>query len=160
MDLLASIILAAVCVVICEVVGGSGSIWTRRNLEWFYDLRRPSWTPPGYLIGIIWTSLFFLIGIALFLIIEQGLAGKDVTLQMALFIAQFALNVSWNYLFFGLRSLRYGLMEIAALWVAIALTIIAFWQVSTLAAVLLIPYIVWVSIATTLNASIYGMNKK
>lgn len=135
-------------------------MWTRKGLDWFASLRKPSFTPPGYLIGAIWTILFALMGIALFLVIDQGSNGRDVTLPLMAFTVQLVLNIAWNYFFFARRSPFLGLVEIALLWASIAFTIAAFWDVSVIAAVLLLPYIAWVSIAAALNASIWSQNRK
>lgn len=160
MDLLGSVLLVVVCILICQAAGFIGSVWTTRNIRtWFDGLRKPSFTPPGYLIGIIWTILFTLMGISLFLVLEKAISGTGATLAIALFSIQLVLNVLWNYFFFELRSPKYGLIEIVVLGAFIVLTIAAFWAISPLAALLLVPYIVWVCIAASLNASIYVLNR-
>ncbi len=159
-DLASAAILLIVCVALCEAAGVIGSVWTRRGLTWFDSLRKPSFTPPGYLIGVIWTILFALMGFSLFLVIERGSSGQDVTIPLIVFAIQLVLNIVWNYFFFARRSPRLGLAEIALLWTCIAVTIAAFWNVSANAALLLLPYIAWVSIAAALNASIWHLNRK
>jgi translocator protein len=159
-DALSSAVLLIACIALSESAGVIGSVWTRKGLGWFDSLHKPSFTPPGYLIGVIWTILFALMGISLFLVIEQGTNGRTVTVPLMVFAVQLVLNILWNYFFFARRSPRLGLMEIALLWASIAITIVVFWDVSTSAALLLLPYIAWVSIAAALNASIWSLNRK
>jgi translocator protein len=158
-DLISSTILLIACIALSEAAGVIGSVWTRKGLGWYDGLRKPSFTPPGYLIGIIWTSLFALMGISLFLVIDQSVNGQDVLVPFLLFAVQLILNITWNYFFFARRSPLLGLVEITLLWASIAATIVAFWGVSVIAALLLIPYIAWVSIAAALNASIWSQNR-
>jgi tryptophan-rich sensory protein len=97
-------------------------------------------------------------GISLFLVLREGWERKDVQIGTAIFGIQLVLNMLWSYLFFGLRSPLYGLIGIAALWIAILCTIIWFFRISRPAAILLVPYIIWVSIASALNYGVYVLN--
>lgn len=125
---------------------GSDTGWIDR--PWFY--------PPSILFPIAWTLLFTLMGLALFVVWRRGANRRDVRVAFATFGVQFALNLAWTPVFFGLQRPDLGLVVIAALWIAIAATIAAFDRVSRLAAGLLLPYLGWVSFALVLNYAIYA----
>ncbi len=148
-----------VSVAICQAAGFIGSIFTTPAIPtWYAALRKPAFNPPNWLFGPVWTILFLLMGIALFLVWRRPLSEPKVKTALALFAVQLALNVLWSILFFGLRSPLAGFTEILVLWVFILLTIISFYRVSTLAGVLLIPYILWVSFAAILNYHLWRLN--
>ncbi|MDD1711987.1 MAG: tryptophan-rich sensory protein, partial [Methanoregulaceae archaeon] len=139
--------------------GVIGSFFTTPNIAtWYESLNKPWFTPPSWVFGPVWTTLFILMGISLFLVLREGWERKDVQIGTAIFGIQLVLNILWSYLFFGLRSPLYGLIGIAALWIAILVTIIWFFRISRPAAILLVPYIIWVSIASALNYGIYVLN--
>jgi translocator protein len=153
----AAILIGAV--VICLSAGVIGSFFTTPNIAtWYASLNKPWFTPPSWVFGPVWTTLFILMGISLFLVLREGWERKDVQIGTAIFGIQLVLNILWSYLFFGLRSPLYGLIGIAALWIAILVTIIWFFRISRPAAILLVPYIIWVSIASALNYGIYVLN--
>ena len=147
-------------IVICEAAGGVGAIFTSPKIAgWYQTLKKPWFTPPSWLFGPAWATLFLLMGIALYLVWSKGLEFKAIRPAIIIFIAQFALNILWSALFFGLKQPLAGLIEIAVLWVAILLTIVYFWAVSRPTGILLLPYILWVSFATALNAAIVFLNR-
>jgi tryptophan-rich sensory protein len=123
-------------------------------MEWYPTLNKPSWTPPSWLFGPVWTALYVLMAVAAWLVWKQGAARG----AMILFGAQLLLNLAWSFLFFGARSPGLGLIEIVVMWLAVAATIFAFALKSRLAALLMVPYIAWVSFATALNAAIFMLN--
>ncbi|KAG6544069.1 hypothetical protein Mapa_014486 [Marchantia paleacea] len=125
--------------------------------EWYKSLDKPSWTPPGYVFPIMWTTLYVLMGIASFLVWKEG-GFRAQAYPLAVYALQLVLNLAWTPLFFGLHRPDYALGEIIVLWLAIAGTIYMFFQVNHVAAYLLIPYILWVTVATALNAYIYMHN--
>jgi translocator protein len=144
---------------ICYVAAAIGSYFTSSSVgSWYATLVLPPIAPPGGVIGAVWTVLFFLMGISLFLVLEEDRGRPEVRQGIGLFGAQLALNVIWSGLFFGLRSPALALVGILVLWIAIAATIRQFLQVSRPAAYLLVPYILWVSFATFLNAWILVLN--
>jgi translocator protein len=146
-------------VVICLLAGVIGSFFTMPNIAtWYASLNKPWFTPPPWVFGPVWTTLYILMGISLFLVLREGWERKDVHIGTAIFGIQLVLNILWSYLFFGLQSPLYGLIGIAALWIAILVTIIWFFRISRPAAILLIPYIIWVSIASALNYGVYVLN--
>lgn len=128
------------------VAFGADTGWIER--PWFY--------PPEVLFPIVWTLLFTLLGISLFLVWRRGLANRDVRIALGAFGVQFALNLVWTPVFFGLRRPDLGLAVIVALWIAIVVTIIAVDRVDRRAAGLLVPYLGWVSFAAVLNYAIYA----
>jgi len=147
-------------IVLCMLAGFMGSFVTRPKIPgWYAALEKPSFNPPGWLFGPVWTVLYILMGIALFLVWRKGLAARGVRAAVIVFLAQLVLNALWSFAFFGAESPLAGLIMIAALWMAIVATIALFAPISRTAAALLIPYILWVSFAAVLNASIYHLNR-
>lgn len=124
--------------------------------DWYATLAKPSWTPPNWVFGPAWTTLYVLMAVAAWLVWRRR---RMVEVRGALIAwwAQLALNLLWTLIFFGLRQPLWGLVEIVALWIAIAITIVLFHRVRPLAALLLVPYIAWVSYAASLNAGIVAL---
>lgn len=148
----------AVSILACVLLGSLDSIFTAPSIgTWYASLAKPAFTPPNWLFAPVWTALFVLMGIALYLVWEKYPSAKS-KFAMQVFAVQFTLNVLWSALFFGLRSPLYGFVEIVVFWLAIAATIALFYRVSRLAAYLLVPYIVWVTIAAALNYSVMVLN--
>ena len=146
-------------VAVCQLAGLIGSVFTRPAIPgWYAALSKPSFSPPNWVFAPVWTTLFLLMGIALYLVWTRGLGKAEVRTAMLLFGGQLVLNVLWSVLFFGLHLPLYAFMEIVVLWVAILLTIIYFWRVTAAAGILLLPYLLWVSFATVLNFSLWRLN--
>ena len=144
---------------ICQMAGVVGSFFTAPAIsQWYSSLERPVFAPPNWLFAPVWISLFTLMGISFYLIWEKGLKERKVKIAMGIFFVQLFLNALWSFLFFGLRSPFYGMIEIIILWFFILFTIIIFYMVSRKAAFLLLPYIIWVTIASFLNYSIWQLN--
>jgi len=144
-------------IAICQLAGVFGSVFTFSAIpSWYAALNKPWFTPPNWLFGPVWISLYTLMGIALYLAWQKGLAKNRIAL--GIFAAQLALNALWSFLFFGLRSPLLGLAGIIPLWIFIAFNIWAFWKIDKQAGYLLVPYIVWVSIATALNYYVWILN--
>jgi tryptophan-rich sensory protein len=150
-----------VSLVVPLLVGFFGSLFTTSESlnNWYANLNKPPFNPPDWIFGPVWTTLYILMGIAAFLVWRKGLDNKLVRLALLLFVIQLALNTLWSPLFFGLRSPLFGLIDIVLLLSAIVLTIICFFKTSLWPALLLIPYLAWVSFAAVLNASIYILNR-
>ena len=156
---LADVLRLVISLVVCQLAGFVGSLFTTPAIPtWYSTLQKPTFNPPNWLFAPVWTVLFLLMGIALFLVWRKGLQTQGVGIALIAFTIQLALNILWSILFFGLRSPLAGFVEIAVLWIAILVTILTFWRVSHLAAGLLIPYIVWVSFAAVLNAYLWRLN--
>jgi len=147
------------CILGSELLGSLGSLATMPAIPtWYSTLIKPPFTPPNWLFGPVWTTLFACMGSALYLVLREGMKKKNVKKALTWFGIQFGFNILWSFLFFGARSPLAGLICIAFLWGTIALTIQAFLKVNKLAGYLLVPYLVWVSIATYLNAGVFILN--
>lgn len=146
------------CIILCELLGNIGSLATFPAITgWYASLNKPFFNPPNWLFGPVWTTLFLLMGISLYLVLERK-NQKGAKIAQVVFAVQFALNILWSFLFFGLKSPLLGFVEIIFLWLSISATIFYFSKVSKKAALLLVPYILWVSIATALNYSVMVLN--
>jgi len=147
-----------VSVVISQAAGAIGSLFTVQNIPtWYASLNKPSFNPPNYLFGPVWITLYFMMGVAFFLVWKNS--GKfDIKVPAILFIVQLVLNALWSILFFGMKNPMLGFFEIIILWVFIVLCVIKFYPVSKIAAWLLIPYLLWVSFASVLNFKLWMLN--
>jgi tryptophan-rich sensory protein len=153
------IVKLVISILIPLIAGFIGSFATLDGVTSFFNvLNKPAWTPPGWAFAPIWTTLYILMGIALFLVWQKGFERRDVKIAMAVFGVQIILNVLWSVIFFGFRSITGGLIEIIFLWIAILVNIIVFYKISKTAGLLLIPYIIWVTIASYLTYTIYLLN--
>lgn len=140
-----------------QLAGGLGAFFTISSVQsWYLTINRPSWNPPSWLFGPVWTLLYVLMGIACFLIWKSDSPVKKQLLT--LYFAQLVLNALWSPAFFGMQSPMMGLFVIVPLWGAILICIIQFRKVSQLASGLMVPYLLWVSFATALNAAIWWLN--
>jgi len=152
-------VLLAICVAIPLLAGVVGSFATISSIPtWYAGLIKPPLTPPNWVFGPVWTTLFILMGIALYLVVREGTGKKPVRQGMVVFSAQLTVNVLWSIGFFGLHSPILGLILILVLIALIIATIYYFYRVSRTSAVLLVPYLAWVCIATYLNAMIVVLN--
>jgi translocator protein len=126
--------------------------------KWYPALVKPVLTPPNWLFGPMWTVLFLLMGVSLYLVWRRALFQPVSGWVFTVFFVQWVLNASWSLVFFENRMIFPGLMILSALWVFIVLTMVLFWRVSRLAALLLVPYLLWVSLAVYLNWGIWRLN--
>jgi tryptophan-rich sensory protein len=150
----------AVSIIACEGAGFIGSIFTMKSISgWYEELKKPRFTPPDAVFGPVWLTLYLFMGVAVFLVWQQGLSSSAALIAFIVFWIQLALNILWSLLFFGLKSPLAGLFNIILLWLAILVNIILFFPVSAIAGILLLPYILWVSVATYLNAGIWRLNR-
>ena len=138
-----------------------GSLFTSRQAldTWYANLNKPFFTPPGWVFGPVWTTLYALMAISAFLVWQRGLDTHAVRIALAFFLLQLVLNALWTPLFFGAKMPLLAFIEILFLWAAILSTTVAFTKVHRPAALLLIPYIAWVTFAAILNLSIYLLNR-
>lgn len=156
---LRSLILLIICIAIPLLAGIVGSFFTISAIPtWYAGLIKPVLTPPNWLFGPVWTILYMLMGIALYLVVREGTEKKPVQLGIIVFAAQLIVNIIWSLVFFGLRSPLSGLITIFVLIALVLATIYFFYKVSRTAAGLLFPYIAWICIATYLNAMILVLN--
>ena len=145
-------------ILLCQLAGAIGSLATVQNITgWYLTLNKPFFTPPNWAFGPVWLTLYLLMGISLFMVWNKGL-NKKTRPAIQIFGLQLGLNILWSIVFFGLQSIFAGLVVIVLLWLAILWTKLRFWKISKPAAWLLVPYIVWVTIATALNAGVWLLN--
>jgi benzodiazapine receptor len=144
---------------VCFVAAAVGSVFTGLSVNtWYAGLAKPPFTPPGWFIGTVWTVLYLLMGISLFLVLEEDRRRPAVRRGISLFALQLGLNVLWSFLFFGLRSPFLAFIGILLLWGSVAVTLFQFLKISRASAILLIPYLLWVTVAACLNAGILLLN--
>lgn len=147
-------IILLLTIFLCISVGFVSGQLTNTTSTWFLSLEKPPIYPPGYLFGIVWTILYAMMGVSLYLLIEK----TKEKLPYILFGSQLILNFFWTLIFFGLENITLAIIEIIALWALLLWTIIEFKKYSKTASYLLIPYILWVTFATILTISIYVLN--
>ncbi len=148
-------ILLFIFVVVCEAVGVSGSFFTVRAIPgWYAKLKKPSFNPPNWIFGPVWTILYALQGIAAYFVFQSNGIGT----AFDVFVVQLALNAVWTPLFFGAKRLGAALAELIALLLCIIAAIILFFGINTLAAWLMVPYMLWVAFATILNYETWRLN--
>jgi tryptophan-rich sensory protein len=141
-------------------VGGLSGYATARGVStWYPTLVKPSFNPPAWVFGPVWTVLYIMMGVAAFLVWRRGFDADGVRIALGVFAVQVALNGVWSILFFGMHEPGWALVEILVLWMAIGTTVFLFWRVAPSAGVLLLPYWMWVSFATLLNASLWWLNR-
>jgi len=151
-----------VLVVTCLAVGYFSSLVTRPAVEsWFPTIQKPSFNPPNWLFAPVWTTLYIMMGIAGGLVWHEidSSRKEEVKKAMKFFAIQLALNALWSYLFFGLKNPLLALVEIVLLWLMIYETYIKFVRINKFSGYLFVPYLLWVSFATVLNASIWWLNQ-
>jgi len=143
----------------CFSAGIIGSFFTVASInDWYQYLAKPSFSPPNWVFGPVWTILYFLMGISLFLIWEKGLKNKIVKNVFVLFIVHIVLNGLWSILFFGLKSPLLAFVDIILMWVTLAPVIFFSFKLNKYSSLLLIPYLFWISFALLLNFSIWKLN--
>lgn len=150
-----------ISILICQAAGLAGAMLTRTSvLSWYPSLARPPLTPPAGVFAPVWTLLYLLMGLALWMIWRRSCVSPvQVRQTLSVFAVQLCLNVLWSALFFGLRSPGLALAGIVLLWIAIVRTLVLAARVSVPAALLLAPYLAWVSFAAYLNLGFYLLNR-
>jgi len=148
----------ALSLLTCFAAGAIGSVFTMPAISgWYASLCRPAWTPPSWLFGPVWSVLYAMMGVAVWLVWRRvGFSGAPFA--FVAFGVQLALNAAWSAIFFGMRRPMAAFIEILFLWVAIACTIVSFAHVDMLAAALLLPYLAWVTFAAALNHAVARQN--
>lgn len=146
-------------ILVCESAGFVGSIFTAPSIpNWYASLAKPALNPPSWVFGPVWTILYLLMGISVFLIWRESKKNEHLKSALILFGIQLALNAIWSPLFFGVQNPGVAFIVIIAMWTAILLTILSFIKINRLAAYLLIPYLIWVTFASYLNIGIWFLN--
>ncbi len=155
-----------IAIVVSELVGVIGSFFTVSVIpNWYSTLVKPALNPPAWVFGPVWTILYALMGISLFLIwkqhsniLENVRMLRIWRIGVAAFFVQLFLNAIWSIIFFGLQNPGWALVDIVLLWLAIVWTMVVFYKISKPAAYLLLPYFLWVSFASYLNFAIWFLN--
>ncbi len=145
-------------IVVTQLAGILGAVFTTPSIStWYATVNKPVFNPPNWIFGPVWTLLYLMMGVALYLvIIEKNSANKKVALKY--FWIQLGLNTLWSIIFFGMQLPALALLEIVILWYMILMTIRKFLPISKTAGYLLVPYILWVSFASVLNLAIAILN--
>lgn len=147
-----------ISLLIPQAAGLLGSLATAPNIAgWYAGLAKPALNPPNWVFGPVWTTLFVLMGVALYLV-WQSRGGEQKQTAFLVFSLQIVFNVLWSFLFFGWQNPLMALIEIVILWILILLNIIYFYRARKWAGYLLMPYILWVSFAVYLNYNIWVLN--
>jgi len=148
-----------IAITLSQLAGVIGSIFTGSAIsEWYAFLEKPVFSPPNWVFAPVWIILYTLMGIAFYLIWERGVKNRDTRNALYFFLAHLCLNASWSIIFFALRSPESALVNIIVLWSMIAILVAWFYRIYRIAGILLIPYLIWVSFATALNAAIIILN--
>ena len=148
-----------IAIVVTQLAGIIGSLFTFSAIPtWYATLTKPELNPPSWVFGPVWTTLYVLMGVSVFLIWQKGWERKDVKIAVSVYGVQLVLNALWSIVFFGMQSPGLALVNIALLFVSIVSTMILFYKISRPAMYLLVPYILWVSFASYLNYAIYALN--
>lgn len=147
-------------IIICQAAG-LFSMFVPMGSEnaWYNSLAKPTFNPPDEVFAPVWITLYFLMGISLFLVWREGLKNKEVKAAFNIFMVQLVLNAFWSHIFFGAQSTLGAFILICVLIVLIVLTIMKFFKISRLAGMLLIPYLLWVLFAASLNFVFWQLNK-
>jgi len=147
-------------ILLCEGVGIVGGLWTAREIPgWYRTLAKPSFNPPSWIFGPVWTTLYVLMAVAAWRVAASP-ESRLRSLGLTLFVFQLALNLAWSWIFFHKHAIGTAAVEVAVLWCAIGATTLVFSRVSASAAWLMAPYWAWVTFASILNAAIWRLNAK
>jgi translocator protein len=140
-------------------IGGIAGIFTTEAIPgWYASLNQPSFNPPNWIFGPVWTTLYIILGISLFLIWKLE-TGKQRNQAILVFTVQLLLNFGWSFCFFYFKMIGLALFDIVALWIMIVIMLIRFYKLKPLAAYINIPYLLWVSFATALNLAYFFLNR-
>lgn len=153
-----SLIGLGVFLVICFGASFIGNAFTQPNLGWYASLTQPGFTPPNSVFPIVWTILFAMMAVSAWLVWRGDGDGGDKRTALMWFGVQLVLNVLWSFAFFQMQSPLFGLAVILLLLLAIVITIVVFDRISRAAALLLLPYVLWVGFATGLNFALWALN--
>jgi tryptophan-rich sensory protein len=148
------IVIAGSLALVTAIVGGSITVLD----DWYYSLQQPAWAPPDYMFGVIWTAIFAMIAVAGVLAWEKAPTRRDVEVTLGLFALNGFLNLGWSFLFFRLQRPDIAFYELIALWLSILVLIIFCGRFSKWSAILLVPYLVWVTTAGVLNYQVVQLN--
>lgn len=150
--------LLVLCLLLCQAAGAVGALFTAPSIPgWYAGLAKPSFNPPNQVFGPVWTLLYLLMGVSLYLVWRKP-RGRERSGAVRWFFIQLALNVLWSILFFGLHSPWAAFADILLLWAAILAFMLSSWRISRTSSALMVPYLLWVSFAAVLNLAIALLN--
>ncbi len=148
-----------ICLIIPLSIGALGGFFTMEAVKtWYTTLNKPSFNPPNYLFGPVWSMLYAIMGVASYLVWKNRKTAKNYKLAAGIYFIQLVLNLMWSFIFFYQQQIGLALIEIIILLVAIIVNSILFYKINKVAGLLYIPYILWVSFASVLTYSIYMLN--
>jgi translocator protein len=148
------------CILISHLAGILGSFFTVSSIDsWYVNLDKPIFNPPNWIFGPVWLTLYTMMGIALYIIWHRNIRKKKVRQAVKLFLIHLVFNAAWSIIFFEFHQMFIALLVIIALWIMILMLIARFYELNKIAGYLLIPYILWVSFASVLNASLWMLNR-
>lgn len=143
--------------VVTGIAAFAGSVASRRAEDFYGQLVQPAWAPPPAVFGPVWTVLYVLMAVAAWLVWRQGGFARART-ALTLYLVQLVVNALWSWLFFAWQMGAAALLDIALMWVLVVATMAAFWRHSRPAALLLLPYLAWISFAAMLNLRLWQLN--
>lgn len=148
-----------ISIIIPLAIGATSGLFTETGVgSWYQNIQKPSWNPPGWVFGPVWTALYIMMGISLYLVWKSDARPSLKKLAILLFALQLGLNFFWSLIFFNQQAIGWALVEILVLWLSILATIFVFAKINNTAAWLLVPYISWVSFASILTYTIWKLN--
>ncbi|MEJ2103590.1 MAG: tryptophan-rich sensory protein [Ignavibacteriaceae bacterium] len=148
-----------VSIILPLCLGAIAGMFTSQSVpEWYATLNKPSFNPPNWIFGPVWTTLYILMGISFFIIWKQDVS-KERNRAILVYLLQLLLNFAWSFIFFYFNLIRFALVEIILLWISIVMMLVVFYKIKPIASYINIPYLLWVTFATVLNASYYFLNR-
>lgn len=146
-----------VWLLLCFAVSAIGALASIQAQSFYAELNQPAWAPPGYVFGPVWTLLYAMMAVAAWMVWSEG-GFENNRVALSLFLLQLGVNALWSWLFFGWFLGALAFVDIIILWFLIAATLLGFWRKRLFAGALLVPYLIWVSFAATLNYSVWQLN--
>jgi benzodiazapine receptor len=143
---------------LCVATSGIGGLASVNASPFYAELVRPTWAPPGWLFGPVWSALFLAMAVSAWLVWRVPQASKSRSVALRLFVIQLAANALWSWLFFAWQLGGIAFAEVLLLWLLIASTLVAFWRIQLAAGLLLVPYLAWVTFASALNYTLWRLN--
>jgi len=150
--------LLAKCIAIPLLVGGLASFLTRGGMDVFMQLNQPPLSPPGWVFGVVWTILYILMGVSSYLVIQSGAGEEVVNKALSIYVYQLIVNFLWPTFFFNFGWYLFSFLWLVLLWILVLIMIIRFYNVSKLAGILQIPYLIWLTFAGYLNLGVWLLN--
>lgn len=150
--------LLAKCIAIPLLVGGLASFLTRGGMGVFMQLNQPPLSPPGWVFGVVWTILYILMGVSSYLVIQSGAEEEEVNKALSIYVYQLIVNFLWPTFFFNFEWFFFAFLWLVLLWVLVFIMIRRFYDISKLAGILQIPYLIWLTFAAYLNLGVWLLN--